>query len=261
MVMLDEREVLLTVSEAAEYLNVSKVTIRRWTNNGTLACVRVGVRKERRFVESELRKLISEPAADADRASTTKEITGGTHCCLVCDDPQDEWEAIADAIVVHLSASSQVVFIGDAERKARLAIVLNERRMNLETLTSSGALRLITVEDSYLLSGEFSADRAVAFAESVILETYAAGFNRLLFIGCVDWALAGQPTDQAVLIKEVMEYEKGLNSMLEKYPTTTVLCPYVLSQVDSKTIVDAFLVHPKLLFRSQIMDGLQSDSP
>ncbi len=257
MVTLEEREVLLTVSEAAEYLNVSKVTIRRWTNNGTLACVRVGVRKERRFVESELRKLISEPGVDVDRASTMKGISGGTHCCIVCDDPQDEWEAIADAIVDHLPTPSQVVFIGDAERKARLAVVLTERGLDLETLTSSGALRLISVEESYLLSGEFSADRAIAFAESTILETYAAGFDHLLFIGCVDWALGGQPTDQAILIKEVMDYERGLNSMLEKYPTTTVMCPYVLSQVDSKTIVDAFLVHPKLLVRSQLVDGLQ----
>lgn len=257
MATLEGREGLLTISEAAEYLNVSKVTIRRWTNSGTLACVRVGVRKERRFLESELRKLISEPEVGVDRAATTKRI-GGTHCCIVCDDPQHEWEAIGDAIVDHLSGLSQVVFIGDAERKDHLAVVLIERGMDPVALISSGALRLLAVEDSYLLSGEFSADRAMAFAESIILDSYASGFDRLLFIGCVDWALTGDATDQPALIEEVMAYERRLNSILEKYPTTTILCPYVLSQVDSKTIVDAFWVHPKLLIRSEMKDGLYS---
>jgi len=256
---LEDREGLLTVSEAAEYLNVSKVTIRRWTNNGTLACVRVGVRKERRFVESELRKLISGPGVDVDHATTTKAV-GGMHCCVVCDEPEHEWEAIGDAIVDHLSGRSQVVFIGDAERMDRLGSELTRRGMDPESLAASGALRRLSIEASYLLSGDFSADRAIAFAESTILESYATGFDRLLFIGCVDWALTGQASQQAFLIKEVMAYEKGLNSILEKYPTTTILCPYVLSQVDSKTIVDAFWVHPKLLYQSQFKAGLYTGS-
>ena len=40
---------LLTLDEAATYLAVSKTTLRRWTNDGRLACHRVGPRNERRF--------------------------------------------------------------------------------------------------------------------------------------------------------------------------------------------------------------------
>jgi excisionase family DNA binding protein len=40
---------LLTIEEAARYLNVSKVSLRRWSNSGRLRCFRVGVRGERRF--------------------------------------------------------------------------------------------------------------------------------------------------------------------------------------------------------------------
>jgi excisionase family DNA binding protein len=35
---------LLTLDEAATYLAVSKTTLRRWTNDGRLACHRVGPR-------------------------------------------------------------------------------------------------------------------------------------------------------------------------------------------------------------------------
>ena len=35
-------ERLLDIKDAAEFLNVSEMTIRRWTNSGKLKCYRVG---------------------------------------------------------------------------------------------------------------------------------------------------------------------------------------------------------------------------
>lgn len=257
MATFDDQQRLLTVAEAAEYLNVSKVTIRRWTNNGTLSCLRIGARKERRFVESELRKLISDPEADFDRALTTDEI-GGAHHCVVCDDAEHEWDAIAHAMKSHLAERSQIVFIGDAERQEHLAVVMADQGMNLQSLAASGALRVFSVAESYLLTGSFSAARSIAFVESTILDAFAKGFNRVLFVGYVDWVFRGDSTDEGSLVKEVMAYESKLTVMLERYPTVTVLCPYVLARIDSKTIVDAFLVHPKLQFQSRVIDGLDS---
>ena len=257
MTTLPDKEPLLTVSQAAEYLNVSKMTIRRWTNDGSLPCLRVGARNERRFVESELRKLISGPEADFDQALATKEI-GGAHHCVVCEDTEHEWDAIADAIISYLAERSQVVFVGDTERKEHLSVVLTDKGVDSKTLTSAGVLRLLSVEESYLLTGTFSADRAIAFVESTILDAFAKGFKRALFVGYVDWVFRGDSTDEESLIKEVMEYEIKLNGMLERYPNVTILCPYVLTRIDAKTIVDALLVHPKLQFRSQIIDGLYS---
>jgi transcriptional repressor of dcmA and dcmR len=40
---------LLDIREAAEYLHVSEMSIRRWTNSGALKCFRVGGKRERRF--------------------------------------------------------------------------------------------------------------------------------------------------------------------------------------------------------------------
>jgi hypothetical protein len=34
--------VLLDISEAAQFLNVSETSLRRWTNAGALACLRIG---------------------------------------------------------------------------------------------------------------------------------------------------------------------------------------------------------------------------
>ena len=47
-------EGLMTLDEAASYLGVAKITLRRWTRQGELPCVRIGRRKDRRFRRSDL---------------------------------------------------------------------------------------------------------------------------------------------------------------------------------------------------------------
>jgi len=45
---------LMTLDEAAAYLGVAKITLRRWTRQGELACVRIGKREDRRFRRADL---------------------------------------------------------------------------------------------------------------------------------------------------------------------------------------------------------------
>src|SRR4030081_3779755 len=45
---------LLDIGQAAAFLNVSEASLRRWTNSGRLACLRVGRRRERRFRRADL---------------------------------------------------------------------------------------------------------------------------------------------------------------------------------------------------------------
>ena len=44
----------MSLDEASEYLQVAKVTLRRWTSKGQLRCVRIGSRGDRRFRKSDL---------------------------------------------------------------------------------------------------------------------------------------------------------------------------------------------------------------
>jgi len=67
---------LLTIEEAAHFLNVSKTTLRRWTKLGTLPCVRVGARRERRFEQSDLSRLLD---TDAPSASFKRVPPGSLH--------------------------------------------------------------------------------------------------------------------------------------------------------------------------------------
>jgi excisionase family DNA binding protein len=67
-------EKLLNVRQAAALLNVSQMTVRRWTNDGMLPCFRIGKKQERRFSEKNLYAFIagrtSDPAVMIHAADT-----------------------------------------------------------------------------------------------------------------------------------------------------------------------------------------------
>lgn len=61
---------LLTLSEVARYLRVSKATIRRWTNAGVLMCYRLGGNGERRFSSEHLRSFLDRHEQHRDQAQS-----------------------------------------------------------------------------------------------------------------------------------------------------------------------------------------------
>lgn len=70
-------EKLLNVRQAAALLNVSQMTIRRWTNDGLLPCFRIGKKRERRFSEANLHAFIAgrtDPAATNHTVDTVTAV-------------------------------------------------------------------------------------------------------------------------------------------------------------------------------------------
>ena len=65
-------EGLLTLDEAAAYLGFAKITSRRWTRNGHLSCVRIGLRGDRRFKQADLDTYIRRNASPKPRSKATK---------------------------------------------------------------------------------------------------------------------------------------------------------------------------------------------
>src|SRR5690242_20670087 len=88
---MDDAE-LLDIKQAARLLNVTEASLRRWTNSGRLACVRVGARRERRFRRADLLAFLEEEPARRGAQSAARQAGGvppavgkllapGTHLC------------------------------------------------------------------------------------------------------------------------------------------------------------------------------------
>src|SRR2546425_6977503 len=84
--MSRDPEQLLNIKQAAELLNVSEISLRRWTNEGRLTCLRVGGRRERRFRRQDLldflENLDPRSADDAVLVGGVPVQLGGNLCDL-----------------------------------------------------------------------------------------------------------------------------------------------------------------------------------
>lgn len=59
-IRMSDHEDLLDIKQAARFLQVSETSLRRWTNAGQLACLRVGRKRERRFRRADLLAFMEE---------------------------------------------------------------------------------------------------------------------------------------------------------------------------------------------------------
>src|SRR3989441_11215587 len=57
---MNHEDDLLDIKQAARFLKVSETSLRRWTNAGRLACLRVGRKRERRFRRADLLAFVEE---------------------------------------------------------------------------------------------------------------------------------------------------------------------------------------------------------
>jgi len=255
----NENAPLLTIAEAAAFLNVSKATIRRWTNDGRLQCLRIGARDERRFHQSELLAFLggesSPHSADPARVAGTESPPSAraAHHCLVTNDRDEEWEILAPAILSGLKEGTQVLMIEVADRMDRLEKLFKDKGLSKRKLLASHALRTVSVEDSYFLSGEFRWDRAIAFIESAILEAKARGFEKILIIGADSGAADAGLQGYA---EELRKYELGVDEMLARHPSASVLCPYTASEISAQLMAQGFLTHPQVQINGTSVPGL-----
>jgi len=250
---------LLTISDAATFLNVSKATIRRWTNEGRLQCLRIGARDERRFHRSELAAFLGEhnsqhsSGRERTAQSEASPSTCAAHRCLVTNDKDEEWEVLAPAILSGLEEGAQVLMIEVADRVERLEKLLKGKGLSKRKLLTSHALKSVSIKDSYFLSGEFRWDRAIAFLESAILEAKARGFERIVIIGADSGA--ADPGGQGYA-EELKKYELGIDEMLARHPGASVLCPYTASEISAQLMVQGFVTHPHMQINGTEVSGL-----
>ena len=253
-----EHAPLLTITEAAAFLNVSKATIRRWTDDGRLACMRIGARKERRFRHDNLVELITKPelkqaVSDAAEAhASAVPLSNPGHQCIVSNSTDEEWATMGLAILAALKDGSQVLVVESSDRRRRLEGLLQENGLSLGDLQASHVLQCVSIEDSYYLSGEFLWDRAIAFIESSVLAAKARGFEKILIIG----ANAGQAeSDVQRYADEMKKYELGLDEMLLRHPGASVLCPYTASEISAQLMIQGFLTHPQMCIYTTPVSG------
>lgn len=255
---------LLTIDEAARYLNVSKMSLRRWTNCGRLPCQRVGVRGERRFLVDDLEGFLvgsgpadraaerHDPIAVLDRAST-----GGTarHVCSHFHGVEESWRLFLPYFRSHVERGAPIFYVHDSTSRAQFYEFVRAAGWDPGDLAERGLLELVHSSQAYLLSGSFSPSGMLALVAAAIERVRARGHRTMLVSGEMTWSLSG-----AAGSKDMIAYEERLNDLLQSYPDVTIVCHYSTELFGAKLTLDALRAHPFVQLSNGIYPGLYRGS-
>ncbi len=233
-------EDLITIKQAARFLSVSEVSLRRWTDAGRLSCLRVGARRERRFRRGDLIDFLERqdaeaaPKAGGRRPGRVKlegiAINDGEHLCSLYQN---------DLGRVKLS----VPFLADGLRAGDVCFLIATPETQREILASLGevyrAMNEAIAERRLIVgAGKPTGPEMHAYLEESFVMATRAGNQSLRLVGDMVWAL-----EKGVAIDDLMEFEMRYNHTLARRFPIVSLCQYDTRAFSGKAVHDVLMCH------------------
>ena len=183
---------LLNIKEAAALLKVSEASLRRWTNAGQLACLRLGAKRERRFRREDLMAFLENrdagatPAAPATARPAEVVLEGiaieyGNHICTLYENDLGrlKWS---------------VPFLADGLRNGEGCFLIATEAVRDEII---GRIRDVWdgVDDAVdqgrlvLSDGIADGDAMCRFVERALVMATGAGTRSFRLLGDMTWCL------------------------------------------------------------------------
>jgi excisionase family DNA binding protein len=233
---------LLDIGQAAAFLNVSEASLRRWTNAGRLACLRVGQRRERRFRREDLLGFLenqtSQISPAAARQSVNKvqdlsrgplTVTHGGHLCGIFGDDLGRSTLIVPFLLDGLNEGSVCFLVGPLRARNDILRKLKKKRPSLQDDIDAG--RLIVSE--YHLTGRAQ----VKYFRGLLDERVAEGAQSFRIVGDL-WSMRSRATEATVV-----EYESDYDRLIARdYPVLT-LCAYDARKFSGVEVLQALKGH------------------
>jgi len=235
---------LLDIRQAAHFLNVSVVSVRRYTDSGILKCIRVGRRPERRFRWADLEAFLAQereradapPAADAPHPHPARvilegiEIDYGNHLCQLYEGDNGRAKMAVPFIADGLVAGDGCFLVASEPTRGALLNAIGQRRDLLDSDIESGRLRIV----SCAKSGNEMLERLEHDFSQAIRE----GYNFLRLLGDMAWFF-----DAGLDSKDLVDFEMRYDRIIgHSYPVVS-LCLYDARRFTGVDILRALKSH------------------
>ncbi len=224
-----EHEPLLDIEQAARFLNVSETSLRRWTNAGRLACLRVGRRRERRFRRADLLAFMESEPAGRTRPGPAREPHGTHLCGLYSSDEGQVHQAVA-FLAEGLGPATVSYLVGGAAMRHRVLAALERQRPTLAQDVAEGRLVL---SDYATTTAE-----QLTWWETNMQEALGRGATSLRALGDAGgFATAASPEE---LLMCELEFELRIS---RRFPLVA-MCQYDVRLFSGLLVLDALKAHP-----------------
>jgi transcriptional repressor of dcmA and dcmR len=234
---MTDSEQLLDIEQAARFLNVSETSLRRWTNAGRLACLRVGRRRERRFRTADLLSFMeSQPAVrDAPEPPPgTMLVDGvavrhGAHLCGLYDTDAGRIRQAAEFLVGGCRPGAVGILVATPEDRERI----------LAALEHADPLARLDIEAGRVVIGEYAPtlEAQLDWWEARLLDATRAGARSIRVVGDI------QGFAEVISRQDILTYEAAYDRRIaHRFPVVT-LCQYDVRRFSSVAILDALKLH------------------
>jgi excisionase family DNA binding protein len=233
---------LLDISEAAQFLNVSETSLRRWTNEGILPCLRIGRRRERRFRRADLLAFMEQPTTaqrpwnekgDAMKTQSVQDepvaAINGNHLCGIYGSDAGRLELAVPFLLEGLQKKSVCFLVAPSPSQRDILKAMKKKRPSLDSDIKSG--RLIVSEH------QKTPEEQVRFFEIAMKKAEAEGVESFRVVGDM-WGLR-----LIVSSKEMVELELGFERLIVPRFPVVALCAYDARKFTGVELLDALKDH------------------
>lgn len=235
-------ERLLNVKEAAEILNVSEMTIRRWTNTGVLHCYRVGGKHERRFKSQDLQDYLGKGAVQTENGGQIPlgfgglTVPDGSHVTHLSLEMPEALDVGSSYVLEGLKKGDTVLLVAPAEKTKSILRMLQERGADPENFRKKGKLHFSEGMDTPASHAEYIAQVAAASR---------GGFR---VFGEMSWATQkGWSLERFRELEEMAGADAGL-------PGNLLFCQYPLENFSGMAAMMAVETHDYAIYKGVLME-------
>jgi transcriptional repressor of dcmA and dcmR len=233
---------LLDIGEAAQFLNVSETSLRRWTNAGILPCLRIGRRRERRFRRSDLVAFMEQPAVAQSQEKWRDDSMGfqdqtaeavaeihGNHLCGIYGTDAGRLDLAVPFLLEGLEKDSVCFLVAPSDVLKDVAQAMKEKRPSLDSDIEAG--RLILTEHQKTPAAQ------CRFFEIAMKKAEDEGVESFRVVGDM-WGLR-----LLVSASEMVELELGFESLIVPNFPVMALCAYDARKFTGVELLDALKDH------------------
>jgi excisionase family DNA binding protein len=233
---------LLDISEAAQFLKVSETSLRRWTNAGGLPCLRIGLRRQRRFRRADLLGFMEQPGVperpargeeDSMKAPAWKDepvaTVHGNHLCGIYGSDAGRLDLSVPFLLEGLRRKSVCFLVAPARAQKDILKAMKRKRPSLDSDIKAGRLIVSEHEDSPAAQ--------CRFFETAMSKAEAEGVESFRVVGDM-WGLRLK-----VSAKEMVKLEIGFERRIVPRFPVVALCAYDARKFAGVELLDALKDH------------------
>jgi transcriptional repressor of dcmA and dcmR len=233
---------LLDIREAAQFLGVSETSLRRWTNASMLPCLRIGLRRERRFRRADLLAFMEQPAGAQQRANKDgNSMNGndwkdepaaaihGNHLCGIYGSDAGRLDLAVPFLLEGLEKKSFCFLVAPSSAQKAIVKAMKQKRRSLDSDIKAG--RLIVTEHQQSPAAQ------CRFFETAMEKAEDEGVESFRVVGDM-WGVR-----LIVSSKEMVELEVGFERLIVPRFPVMALCAYDARKFTGLELLDALKDH------------------